>query len=243
MHEIYDNYIEHSIGLDGTEQDKRVRFTNNYRHLMPADRDARVVDVGIGRGEMLSLYRDWGYRRAEGIDISRSAIAHCQAAGLACTLVADSAEWFRAQDRAIDLVSMLDVLEHVERAHVIPLLAAVHGALRPGGILIVQVPNMQSPDHQLNHYDDFTHVAGFTEKSLAQVARAAGFDAITFRPFEQFGWFGARRLRSWVDLGRRIARPLLFAGTRLSRGLTGAPNPAILTPVLVAILRRDEDAP
>ena len=51
-------------------------------------------------------------------------------------------------------------------------------ALKPGGRAIMATPNMALVSGLVQRYTDFTHEVGFTERSLEQVLRVAGFSVI-----------------------------------------------------------------
>jgi 2-polyprenyl-3-methyl-5-hydroxy-6-metoxy-1,4-benzoquinol methylase len=230
MKEIFDNYVETSF--DGHEQVafKFVQFNNNYRVLFPEDKSKLVLDIGIGRGEMMSCMRDWGYNY-QGIDISPSTVRFCQKLGLNCLVVNDTESWLGENPGKFSLITCLDVLEHVPRTHTIGFLRAIRAGLAEGGKAIIQVPNLQSPFGYLHHFNDFTHVSGFVEHSLAQVLLAAGFQEMKFYGFEEIYKIGAKQR------AQKIVRWLYRKTVRFLRALNSNPNPDILAPVLYVIAR------
>jgi len=62
MQEIFDSYVENSFGEEKQAVFKFKQFEINYKEYFPVNQDARVLDIGIGRGEMLSCYEKWGYK-------------------------------------------------------------------------------------------------------------------------------------------------------------------------------------
>ncbi|CAG0933549.1 hypothetical protein RHDC3_02613 [Rhodocyclaceae bacterium] len=236
MKEFFDDYVQTVFGENAQAAFKFRQFERNYRRFFPARTDAPLLDIGIGRGEMLSSMKNWGYADYRGIDISPSTIAFCSSLGLPCERVEDTAAWLREHPGSFDMITLLDVLEHVPKAGTIPFLTALRGALAPGGTLIVQVPNMQAPDSQLHRYNDFTHEAGFTENSLRQVLLTAGFSAVSLHGFEDSV---AQTLREKVRL---MLRPLYWRLVRLTRKLNGNLSPAILHPVFYAVAASGDTA-
>ncbi len=234
MKEIFDDYLRISLGEEEQATRKFKQFERNYRRFFPQDRQARLLDIGVGRGEMLSCMRDWGYRHYLGIDISPTTIGFCQRLGLNCQQVEDSTRFLLQHPQTYALISLIDVLEHIRKEHVIAFLAAVKGALAPGGVVIIQVPNLQAPDGQLHRYNDITHEVGYIEHSLAQVLMASGFERFRFQGFEEFV-FGTP-----VEWLRRLFRACHWLVVRFLRGVDGNINPAILHPVFCAIARKDE---
>jgi len=75
---------------------------------------------------------------------------------------------------------MFHVIEHVAKRQAVPFLNAVRKALAPGGVLLLETPNMANPFLGLTfRYADFTHEVGYTETSIHYVLQAAGFHDIT----------------------------------------------------------------
>lgn len=229
MKEIYDRYLDHNFGTREPNGYKPHWFAHNYRALLPADRATPLLDVGPGLGEWLDCLKAWGYSGAVAIDLSPQVVEHCAARGHAVELVGDTAAWLDAHAGAFGVITLLDVLEHVPREETVALLAALRRALAPGGKLIVQVPNAQNPDGLLYRYGDFTHTAGFTEYSLAEVFRAAGYSRWTFAGFEFLPWKGKRATV------HRALRSLYYRWVHLRRSVDANLNPDVLHPVLYAV--------
>jgi 2-polyprenyl-3-methyl-5-hydroxy-6-metoxy-1,4-benzoquinol methylase len=229
MKDIFDSYIENAF--DGRHQAafKFKQYGINYRRFFPQDPSARLLDIGIGRGEMLSCMRDWGYTEYLGVDISASAVNFCRSLGLKCVLIDDARQWLSERDSAFDLITLLDVLEHFKKEDVIAFLKSLFGALKPEGKLIIQVPNMQAPDPQLHRYNDLTHHIGFTEHSLQQAFIASGISNFRFSGFEEIT---KDTLKAEIQ---KMLRSLYWRCCRLIRGVNTNLNPEILNPVLFAI--------
>jgi SAM-dependent methyltransferase len=232
MKEIFDNYVETVFGTREQAGDKFEQFEHNYRRFFPAAKEAPVLDIGIGRGEMLSCMQRWGYGNYLGIDISPSTVEFCTQLGLNCVQVADTSEWLSRNKERYAVITLLDVLEHIPRSNVLDILKSVRAALVPGGITIIQVPNLQAPDGQLHRYNDFTHETGFVENSLCHVLVAAGFTDLSFHGFEVIIAGGIKpRLR-------KILRSAYWKQVRFVRKVSCNLNPTILHPVFYAVAKR-----
>ena len=232
MKEIYDRYLELNFGTREPHPLKPHWFAFNYRALLPADRATPMLDVGPGLGEWLDCLREWGYTAGIGVDFSPQVVGVCRERGHLVELVTDSIAWLSAHEGAFGFITLLDVLEHVPRDETVALLRALRGALAPGGRLVVQVPNAQNPDGLLYRYGDFTHTAGFTEASLAEVFRAAGFSAWRISGFEFLPWRGKRATL------HRAARALYYKWVRIRRIVDVNLNPDVLHPVMFAVVDR-----
>lgn len=236
MKEIFDTYVENAFEKSGQAAFKLRQFENNYRNIFPSNPDAVLLDIGIGRGEMLSCMKKWGYTNFRGVDISPSTVAFCSSLGLPCEQVDETAAWLRENENSFDLVTMLDVLEHVKKNEIVPFLKALNNSLRPGGIVIVQVPNMQAPDSQLHRYNDLTHEVGFIEHSLRQTLQVAGFTSVSVTGFEDSVSPTAR------EKVRLVLRRMFWFYVRLSRRINGNLNPAIICPVFYAVASKGSAA-
>jgi SAM-dependent methyltransferase len=99
------------------------------------DRKPRILDVGCGTGANLLLLSQYG--DAEGVDISDDALAFCHERGLK-KVKSGSAEQLPYDDESFDLVTALDVVEHLDDD--LAGLKEMRRVLRPGGRALVFVP-------------------------------------------------------------------------------------------------------
>jgi SAM-dependent methyltransferase len=119
--------------------------------------------------------------------------------------------------QSYDALILRDVVEHFTREQIIEVLELCRTALRPGGIVIVQVPNAESPFFGRIRYGDFTHELAFTQSSLAQLFNVIGFEDLRVYPTEPVvrGLRSLGRSALW-SVVKAFYRVLLFA--ELGRG-------------------------
>ncbi|HWP02623.1 MAG TPA: class I SAM-dependent methyltransferase [Gemmatimonadaceae bacterium] len=154
----------------------------HFSRWLPPDRRARILDVGSGDGALLWWLQQIGYINAAGVEVSGEQTAIAASLGVR-NLSNDPLERFLAkQTENWDVVVLRNVLEHFTKTEILAILELVHNALRPGGRVIIQVPNGQSPFAGRIRYGDFTHELAFTEASISQVLHVAGFTAVHCRP-------------------------------------------------------------
>lgn len=209
---------------------KKRQLRHTYRRLLPANLDAEMLEVGPGYGQLLeALRRDLGYRRAVAVDLSREVVDFCN--GLmpgSTTYAEDPLAWLRSQPARFERIFVLHVLEHVPVGAVGELARALLGALRPGGVLVVELPNMANlwTGGYLRHAD-LTHESGYTEHSLRQLLESAGFTDV--RCFEErIPPAGAKGVAAIVFRAlARFAQRVVYKGYEL-------PVPRVLSPGLCA---------
>jgi 2-polyprenyl-3-methyl-5-hydroxy-6-metoxy-1,4-benzoquinol methylase len=103
-----------------------------------ANGQRKVLDFGCGSGALVAHLSRYG--QAEGADVDEEAVDFCHQRGLdSVRLVQAVSETYAPQ--SFDLVTALDVLEHVDDDS--GLLRDLYTVLRPGGWLLVSVPAYQ----------------------------------------------------------------------------------------------------
>lgn len=103
------------------------------------ERGSRVLEIGCGSGAFLAAARDCGVQ-ASGSDSNPAAIAAATARGLDAHL---SDGCLPARDEPWDSIAAFQVLEHIPDP--LPFLRSLVEHLRPGGKLVISVPDGHSP--------------------------------------------------------------------------------------------------
>jgi methionine biosynthesis protein MetW len=168
------------------------------RHVSP---DNRCLDVGCGDGGTSGVWLNERVAGYVGVDISESAIRMASERGLDVRLIADAAE-LPFPDGSFDLVVCTEVLEHLfepQRA-----LGEIRRVLRPGGQMIVTVPNLAHWRNRLDlavlgrwnprgdHLSPVEpwrdpHVRFFTLGALVKLTEQSGFEVVERGGHTQFG--------------------------------------------------------
>jgi SAM-dependent methyltransferase len=146
-------------------------------------RSGRLLDVGCGRGDLAAVFGANGWL-ACGLDISREAVESARAAGV--DAVEGSLMTVPWPDDSFDLIVMNHSLEHMSNP--MEALRRARALLRPGGVLIVAVPNWRCWQRRVFgtywvHLDVPRHLTHFSPHALHSAARRAGFSRGRTRGF------------------------------------------------------------
>ncbi len=139
----------------------------------------RILEIGCGTGHNLVMLKRFGSVDAIEIDPAARAIASKRLGH--AVMEAPLPALTGVEDRAYDLVAILDVLEHVEEDKAA--LESIARKLRPGGRILIAVPAhpwMWGVHDVVNH-----HKRRYTKKTLRAVVAAAGLK------LEMLSWFNS----------------------------------------------------
>jgi SAM-dependent methyltransferase len=140
---------------------------------LPENKDARICELGCGTGRNIHFLKVLGYVDCCGVDISEEQILTAKRVfDLDNVTVGSALEWLE-KCAAFDAILILDVLEHFDRGESVRLVSLAFQRLRPGGVLIVRVPNASCP-MAAYFYGDITHFRAYNPESLRQTMRMAG---------------------------------------------------------------------
>lgn len=109
----------------------------------------RALDVGCGCGEFLEILSEAGFG-AEGVDGNPGQIEALRSAGLKAELVDLNLE-LPFEDGSFDLVTCLEVIEHVARAEF--LLTEIRRVLKAGGDFLLTTPNFAYLNYRIHYLD------------------------------------------------------------------------------------------
>lgn len=206
------------------------RSVRELRRYVAAPR--RMLDVGCATGDLLLAIRAAGNSRVTGVETSELAARVARRRGL--DVRTGELKDARFSDATFDTVLMSHVLEHVPDPAAT--LAEVTHVLRPGGALVLWLPNVESVEAALLRtywigYDAPRHLTTFGITTLRQALAIAGLNVAEIR-HEAVGleWAWALRLLAREHLPaaepllRRLhpllivaATPLAAIGTALGR--------------------------
>lgn len=154
--------------------------------------DATVLELGAGYGEFINAVRA---RRRLAVDVWPGFLAHLDAGVEG--LVTRVSELDAVPDGAVDYVFSSNCFEHIPQAELVACLAQLRRKLKPGGRLTIVQPNFKYCARE--YFDDYTHVAIYTERSLADLLTAHGFRVTQCEPrFMPFSIKGRLPVQPWL---------------------------------------------
>ena len=154
-----------------------VRETLAYYLPYLENREA-VLDLGCGRGEMLSLLKEHGVD-AEGVDCDPDAVAACQEKGVR-VIQADLLSHLSSRpDASLDAILCTHVVEHLEPRRLAELVFLAGAKLKPEGLLAIETPNPGClAIFAGDFYLDPTHVRPVPSRLLQFLFEEAGLSRI-----------------------------------------------------------------
>lgn len=145
---------------------------------LPLDRALRVLDVGGGKGILRDQVEASTAWTVDLVELNRPALA-AAAPGRGRHLFYDVREVRPDLAGSYDVAILFDVIEHLEDPQ--PVLEAVRRHLKPGGILLVNVPSLQAL------YSSFDAACGHYRR-YERATLAAEFDPARWLLLDQRFW-------------------------------------------------------
>ena len=165
------DYFAFEARLRGSTEDIRERQRPYVEQLRGA---APVLDLGSGRGELLTLLREAGVE-ARGADANADMVAFARAEGLAVEQATAHDALAAAADGSLGAVTALQLVEHLPPPDLVSLLELARAKLRPGGLLVLETINPASIEALRNYFADLTHAQPLVPETLELLIRQAGF--------------------------------------------------------------------
>lgn len=157
------------------------------RGWLPESKDAEIVDLGCGGGKLMQHLKLRGYSRLAGVDISPDQV---KLARQVITEVYEESvlDFLAVRPGTFDCMTGLDIIEHFYKDEVLRFLDLCYAGLRPGGRLILQTPNAESPLGTVCRYGDFTHEVCFNPNALLRLLSLCGFKGLEAREQGPVPW-------------------------------------------------------
>jgi SAM-dependent methyltransferase len=209
------SYYEHQAKARGlatpSEFDRLYSYYSNlYNNLLPAwlpqDRNAVIYEVACGPGLLLKWLGEKGYSGVRGTDSSVPQIELARSMGLPATLADSLQDLGKIAADSVDCLFALNFYEHLPKEVFLDFLRDCERVLKPGGKLILQGPNADSPLVGRNLFNDITHFWAYTSVSLKALFGMFGMTVIASQDDVIEGLYHKRAIKVPIA---RVARWVL----------------------------------
>jgi len=210
---------------------QRRRYSKLLSRLEPYRQETRgrLLDMGCGAGFFLKIAREAGWDEL-GIDLSPDAVAFARDR-LGLHAIAGQIEDSNLPENAFDVVTLLETIEHLFDPMAV--LRQAYRVLRPGGLIAVTTPNLNSLAFKFLGLDwsilsPTEHLYYFTECTIQQMLTRTGFhnvrierSSLVFDETAEIRVTDTHRKNAWRSrlsdwLARRVGRilrqPIVQAG-------------------------------
>jgi SAM-dependent methyltransferase len=137
--------------------------------------DDCVLDIGCGHGAFINSVVA---RKRLGLDSWPDFPAYLQEG--VQPVIGSAVEVGELVKEPVDFAFASNLFEHLPQTDLMMLLSGVRKILSPRGTLSIIQPNFRYAYRE--YFDDYTHVAVYTDVSLCDVLRVSGFDIIDVKP-------------------------------------------------------------
>lgn len=166
---------------------RRLNRTRKERYRVTARLcRGKVIELGCGEGHMTKTIHDRGLE-VVGVDVSAAKIALARGRYPEVRFMHSDIRTLALPDEAFDTVVLAEVLEHVREEVGAEVLAKAWRLVRPGGRLVVSVPNENCIPHR-------HHVRLFDRRGLEKLLRPLGKPRlVSDQPFKWLMMYVDRR--------------------------------------------------
>jgi SAM-dependent methyltransferase len=174
----YKKYHRDKTYLEEEEHFKNI-FQTRFAIVNRYKKGGRILDIGASTGTMLNIFKGHNWE-TWGVEPSESAL---RAKEKKHKIIKKYFEDAKLPQNYFDAVIMNHTLEHMKKPEKV--LEKVYRILKPGGVLLVDVPNAGGLASKIlkdkwPYKLPNEHVSQFTRNSLKEIFEKAGFDVIHF---------------------------------------------------------------
>ncbi len=188
------------------------RYQRQLHDIKSFKPSGKLLDIGCNIGVFLSEARAASFETT-GIELNRECAEYAQS-HFNLSVHSDYLDNIAFEADSFDVVTMYDVLEHIPDLH--SMLAEIRRVLKPGGLLVVQSPNLDSLMADLSKsawgwLSPPDHLYHFTPGALSSLLVQTGYDVQLVKTWEPADDFCADVMQAKLgnSLLARITRKLI----------------------------------
>ncbi|MBP9669852.1 class I SAM-dependent methyltransferase [Candidatus Woesebacteria bacterium] len=178
------NYLTHMEELgQGTAFGRRVEYLKyNFKtYLQGLSKSSKVLEIGPGTGELLHLLNEKSISNIDIIDNDSSILKYCKNKyKINQTTLSKSLDLSKSIKSKYDLIILTQVFEHIPKSSYQNWLKTLYTSLRPGGHIIITVPNGANPLVGTERYGDLQHENIFTIFSFQELMTFANLKNVQY---------------------------------------------------------------
>ncbi len=179
----YSNYKNSSVTdaiRNGNNWLKVQRHKLRFKFVSKFVKQGKLFDLGAGWGHFMLAGKELGYD-VYGVEISEEPYKYCVQD---LKLPVDHIDFFEMDEsKKFDVITMWDVLEHIDKADVF--LKKCHQLTAENGYLILQVPQIDSyfSKKQKDNWNmmGLDHVNYFSKKTMQQILANNGYEMVAIK--------------------------------------------------------------
>ena len=136
----------------------------------------KAIEIGFGAGSFLEYCISQNIQ-CLGVELNIHQVRLAREKGYN-VITDDELDETILREPQVDLVAIFDVLEHIPREQLISALCRYATLLRPGGCILVRVPNGDSPFGLFNQHGDVTHCTTIGSQMVFQLSVLTDMDIV-----------------------------------------------------------------
>ena len=150
-------------------------YDDNYASLLPADRDAAILDLGCGQGDFARYLSARGYRRVTAIDRDEASVRGlAETAGVIAKVTMVDPSKIECPRGGWSLIVAKQMIYYFDRREAPNLIASLRDALAPDGRLIVEIFNGALLSSRFTELKDPGILTAYTEHGLRRLLEGSG---------------------------------------------------------------------
>ncbi len=226
----YRNYLPIHSGI--FSQLKKIKFRDQAKRLSKFfDKDARILEIGYGNGELLLAFKDLGYQNLYGCDFSSSGAERLIDRGIQVEIV--NAEQGIPFTQEFDIILLNNVIEHF--LNPVAILKNCYAKLKPRGQVILFTPNSKAIEFSIfgKYWAGLhipRHIHLFNEYNLKLMAENSNFTSVNF--------YADLDPAQWAISVQNLLQDTRLFHTKLQNGMSFYMIPLSLLCIPIAILQR-----